>query len=208
MPNCCDCNATTIEADGLAGETGVETGPMRLGVRDIVAVLAARGHLRYGATAVSLLEHSLQCAHLAEIEGAPPALVTAGFLHDLGHLLSDVQAGAGECSLDDVHEYVLMPILRPHFGDDVLSPIRMHLYARRYLYGVHPDRWQTLPDATRRGLERQGGPLSRTEGEKFIVKPYAASAVRLAHWNEIAVRPDAKTPRIAHFVRIMMTCAR
>lgn len=43
----------------------------------------------YGGEAVTQLEHALQCAAMAQAEGATPALVTAALVHDIGHLVNN-----------------------------------------------------------------------------------------------------------------------
>ena len=53
------------------------------------------GALHYGED-VSQLEHALQTAHHARVDGAPPALVAAALLHDVGHMMQK----AGEDAAD------------------------------------------------------------------------------------------------------------
>jgi hypothetical protein len=51
----------------------------------LFGLLETRGQDRYDES-VSQLEHALQAAALARVEGAPAALVVAALLHDVGHL--------------------------------------------------------------------------------------------------------------------------
>ncbi len=69
---------------------------MPLTVDEIDRLLRMRGPAQYGREAVSQLDHALQCAHLAELDGAHPELVAAALLHDLGHLLAAVQSGRAD----------------------------------------------------------------------------------------------------------------
>ena len=73
-------------------------------VSDIVAVLDEMGRHRYGGEPVSQLEHALQCAALAERDGAEPALVVAALLHDIGHLVDADAEGAAKRGTDRRHE--------------------------------------------------------------------------------------------------------
>ena len=59
---------------------------------------------RYGMESVSQTEHALQCATLAERDGAPPSLVVAALLHDIGHLLNRDEVGAFLRGEDARHE--------------------------------------------------------------------------------------------------------
>ena len=57
-------------------------------IDELSSILARGRDKRYGIETVSQLEHALQCATIAEQEKAPPALVTAALVHDIGHILS------------------------------------------------------------------------------------------------------------------------
>ena len=69
---------------------------MALTIDDIEHIYTQRGHEQYAGEPVTMLEHALQSAHLAEQEGAGDELVAAALLHDLGHLLHDI-AGTPQC---------------------------------------------------------------------------------------------------------------
>ena len=89
---------------------------MALTIADIERVFAEHGSLGYSGEPVSQLEHALQSALLAEQSGASAALITATFLHDLGHLLNlqgDTPTARG---IDDTHQYFAIPFLRGTFG--------------------------------------------------------------------------------------------
>ena len=87
----------------------------------ITLLLVEAGRHRYGGEAVSQLEHALQCAHLAESEGALDTLVTAALLHDLGHLIHDLGDEPAQQGIDDKHEVRALHTLRRVFDDAVLS---------------------------------------------------------------------------------------
>ena len=176
---------------------------MALTPADIKTLFVTRGQAWYGAEPVRQLEHALQCAHLAQSEGAPAGLVAACLLHDLGHLLGEDPEMR---EIDDAHQYVVMPFLRPQFPEDVLAPIRLHVDAKRYLCAVEPDYWFGLSDESRRSLELQGGPFSAQEAVQFIAQPHAESAVRLRRWDDRAKQPDAWTPDLANFMRVLVAC--
>lgn len=181
---------------------------MTLTPADIKTLFATRGLAWYGIEPVSQLEHALQCAHLAQSEGAPAPLVSACLLHDLGHLLGEASENPAMREIDDAHQYVVMPFLRPQFPEEVLAPIRLHVDAKRYLCAVEPDYWFGLSDASRRSLELQGGPFSAQEAAQFIAQHHADSAVRLRRWDDRAKVPYASTPDLAHFMRILEACLR
>lgn len=165
---------------------------------DVIADwLRHRGGGMYGGEAVSQLEHALQCAALAQAEGAGSELVTAALLHDLGHLAEDV---------DDImqpHERLGARLLREVFPPAVIEPIRLHVAAKRYLCAIDPLYWCALSDMSKRSLEWQGGAFSPSEAVEFIAQPYAEDAVRLRHWDDAAKVVGADTPPLDHFIAIM-----
>ena len=53
---------------------------------NITQLLTSKGQQQYGGEAVSQLQHALQCATLAQENGATDELIAACLLHDIGHL--------------------------------------------------------------------------------------------------------------------------
>ncbi len=102
---------------------------MLASLEDLEALYAQRGGLRYGED-LTQLEHALQCAALAEKQSAPPSLVAAALLHDLGHLLVTEDDAA---RADDHHEATGARALAGLFGGEVREPIALHVMAKRYL---------------------------------------------------------------------------
>ena len=82
---------------------------MALTINDIEHIFAHRGHEQYAGDPVSMLEHALQSAHLAELEDAGDELITAALLHDLGHLLHDMPGSPSADGIDDVHQFRVVP---------------------------------------------------------------------------------------------------
>ncbi|GAB4464348.1 MAG: HD domain-containing protein [Burkholderiaceae bacterium] len=181
---------------------------MALSLHDIARLFEAKGHRLYSGEPVTQLEHALQSAQLAERAGAGAALVTAAFLHDLGHLINDLGETPTLRGMDDKHQYVALPFLRGLFGDDVLQPIKLHVDAKRYLC-VHGDGtlsgaeyWAALSDDSKRSLELQGGVFGAVEAEAFIAQPYARDAVRLRRWDDLAKVAGVATPPLSHYLAV------
>ncbi|MFM1766108.1 MAG: hypothetical protein RIU71_1871, partial [Pseudomonadota bacterium] len=85
---------------------------MALTLDDIEQLFDQKGHEQYTGEPVTQLQHALQSAYLGEQEGANDELVTAAFLHDLGHLLHDLGDTPSLQGVDDVHQYRVVPFLR------------------------------------------------------------------------------------------------
>jgi phosphonate degradation associated HDIG domain protein len=173
---------------------------------DIVLLLSGRGAAKYGHESVTQLEHALQCASLAQQAGAENTLVAASLLHDLGHLLSERSDAEFGPDMDDIHQYLALPFLRPIFPDAVLEPICLHVDAKRYLCRAEPGYWDALSAASKRSLELQGGIYAAEEAERFIAKPFAQAAVQLRRWDDLAKIPGKATPSLADYEELLRGC--
>jgi [1-hydroxy-2-(trimethylamino)ethyl]phosphonate dioxygenase len=168
-------------------------------VDEIFRVFRERGEAAYLGEPVSLAEHSLQTALAAEQDGAHERLVAAALLHDYGHLLHDVPEDAADHGLDTQHENVAHAFLGRHFGPEVVEPIRLHVAAKRYLCAVDPAYVATLSPASLLSLELQGGPCGPQEVADFEASPFAADAVRLRRYDDVAKQPGLETPGLEHY---------
>ncbi len=153
---------------------------------------------------VTELEHALQAAMFAEGEGAPPELVAAALLHDVGHLLvGDLRPLDEELDVDAHHEGVGAAWLRPRFGAAVSDPVALHVAAKRYLCAADPSYFDSLSGSSVRSLRLQGGPMDDREALAFESNRYFDDAVRLRRWDDRAKVPGAATPPLDHFVALL-----
>jgi phosphonate degradation associated HDIG domain protein len=173
---------------------------MSLTLNEVFDLLQRRGHQQYGE-AISQLEHALQCADMAEQAGETPETIVAALLHDLRHLLAAERDGQVEhdTSKDDLHQYMALPFLRTLFPDAVLEPIRLHVDAKRYLCLVDSGYWAELSPASKHSLEQQGGVFSEQEAQVFMQQNFAAEAVRLRRYDDLAKVPAKLVPDLSHY---------
>jgi len=155
---------------------------------DPLDLFATRGHTAYGGERVSQAEHARQAAALAQAAGAPASLIVAALLHDVGHLLVDVEDEARRLR-DLRHEEMGARYLGRWFGPAVTEPIRLHVAAKRYL-ARDPNYAALLSDESQRSLRRQGGVMGEAEAEEFRHQPYFEDAVRLRQWDDAAKECD------------------
>ncbi len=149
---------------------------------------------------VTEIEHALQCASLAMSASADDSTVVAALLHDVGHLLIPDEWGS---DTDRRHETVASRFLRRWFGPSVLQPIELHVAAKRYLCAVEPDYFDTLSPASVHSLELQGGPMNADEATDFEALEFHAVAVELRRWDDLAKTPNAPTPDLVIFEKIV-----
>jgi len=174
-----------------------------LSVASICQLLEARGDHRLPLASVTVLQHALQTAWLAEQAGASESLVSACLLHDIGHLLETPATQDAEKHLS--HGPRAAASLAGLFGPAVTDPIRLHVDAKRYLCYSHPGYALSLTVYASRSLERQGGAFTPEEARAFMREPHAVDAVNLRLWDDKAQSASMTTPSLAHFAATLRT---
>jgi phosphonate degradation associated HDIG domain protein len=179
-----------------------------LSISDICILFARKGGRAYEGEPVTQLEHALQTAARAEDEGAAPALISAALLHDLGHLLNDQGETPTMRGVDDLHQFAALPFLRPSFPDDVLTPIKLHVDAKRYLCATRAGYYDALSADSKRSLALQGGIFTPEQADAFVMQPFAKDAVRVRLWDDLAKVEGAVTPPLALLVGVLAAAPR
>lgn len=160
---------------------------MKLDLNQLKRLLQTRGAEQYTGEPVSHLEHACQTAEFAQRSGAPPSLVAAALLHDIGHLLSGLPGTPSAQGHDDRHEVIAANALAHLFAEDVTEPIRLHVAAKRRLC-MEARYLRALSEDSLRSLALQGGVFSSGEAEEFDATPHALEALRLRRWDDAAKR--------------------
>ena len=168
-------------------------------IQAIFDAFAAHGDQLYIGEPVSMTEHMLQAAYLAEQDGAGPELVAAALLHDFGHLIHDLPEDSAEHGVDTRHEEVGAAYLTRYFVPAVVEPTRMHVAAKRYLCAVDPAYLGSLSPASILSLKLQGGPYTPDEARAFEALPFAAEAARLRRYDDAAKIAGGWTPDLEHY---------
>lgn len=158
---------------------------------EISDLFTRRGGQHYGED-VTQMEHALQTAHHARLDGASPALVVSALLHDIGHLMQKIGEDAADRGIDTRHEQIGAGFLARGFGPDVTEPIRLHVAAKRYRVAVDPAYASRLSYASQQSLVLQGGPMRPDELKVFLADPYAVAAQRLRDYDEAGKDLDAE----------------
>jgi phosphonate degradation associated HDIG domain protein len=166
-------------------------------VDELIELYRVKGNEHYGE-GVNQLSHALQCAALAQNDGADDTMVAAAFLHDVGHLVADVQ-GDVRYDLsrdDDVHEAVGARVLSPIFGPRVSQPVSLHVTAKRWRCTTEPTYFDRLSPTSQATLVAQGGLLSEEECRRFEAHPGFERALSLRVWDDDGKRPAMATPSL------------
>lgn len=176
-------------------------------INELRGMIAAKGANLYGGEVITQEQHALQCAHLAETEGAPATLIAAALLHDIGHLMEHDFEAAMERNEDRYHENLGEKYLAEWFGPEVTEPVRLHVDAKRYLCATDPDYLNKLSPASAHTLKIQGGPMNDDEVAAFETNPHYREAVRLRIWDDEGKDPDMKTATLDHYLGIVRQAA-
>ena len=172
-------------------------------VEFIAGIFERRGAESYLGEAVTMSQHMLQGAVLAEKAGAPEELVAAALLHDIGHYTSEF----GPMSLGDVrdnyHEEAGAKILEPFFPSVISECVRLHVPAKRYLCATDPAYYGRLSEASKHTLSLQGGPMTAEEVQTFETNPYHRQAVKVRIWDDGGKDPAMVTPDFRHYVPLL-----
>lgn len=168
----------------------------------LASLLAGMGEQLYGGEAISQLAHALQSGLAAEQDNASPALITAAFLHDIGHVLAEQGHDDLANGVNDHHEAIAVQALSALFDDDVLQPIALHVAAKRYLCAVQPGYADSLSTASQLSLALQGGPMTDSEARRFALRSHADQALALRRYDDLAKVVDLPTPPLAHYLAI------
>jgi len=176
-----------------------------LTITRICHLFESKGEQRLEAASVTLLQHALQTAWLAEKAGARDSLICACLLHDLDHLLEEQDAGTPMEERHACHGQHGASSLTTLFDAAVTDPIRLHVDAKRYLCYAHPGYLNGLVAGAKRSLERQGGVFTPDQARAFMREPYAIEAVNLRLWDDQAHLAGVDTPSLAHFAATLRT---
>jgi phosphonate degradation associated HDIG domain protein len=152
-------------------------------IAEIAQAFADRGGDSYGEH-VSQLDHALQCASLAEEDGAGDYLIAAALLHDFGHLFEGRGEVAEHEGRDARHELHGARALRRWFGPEVVGPIALHVLAKRYLCAAEPGYAEALSPASVLSLKLQGGPFTPEQCRRFERGQFSADAIRVRRWDD------------------------
>ncbi len=185
-------------------------------VEEIGELFDGPGARDYLGEPVTIGEHMRQAGALAQAAGAPPALIAAALLHDVGHLLwremDGPPGGSGGTSpqerTEDRHGEAGAGWLSQWFGPEVTEPVRLHVAAKRYLCAVDAGYAGLLSAESVRTLAVQGGPMPAAEAAQFEAGPHARDAVAVRRWDDQAKDPAAAAPPFGHFAPLVAALAR
>lgn len=162
-----------------------------------------RGAESYLGEQVTMSEHMLQGAHLAEVAGASDTMIAGALLHDIGHYTNEFPDDALEKGTNNLHEESGAEVLDAFFPSSVTDCIRWHVAAKRYLCATDPGYFAQLSAASVHTLNLQGGPMDATEVEEFARHPNLDAILQVRIWDDQGKVKDMPTPPFEHYAPLL-----
>ena len=147
---------------------------------------------------ITISEHMIQSAMIAEKAKSPKNLVCSCLLHDYGHFILEDPNKLVRKKIDGKHEDIGYEYLKKFFKKEVVEPIKYHVLAKRYL-ARKEKYFNSLSDASKTSLKLQGGVLSAKESKEFKKREFFKHSVKLRKFDEVAKRTDIKMKSIIEY---------
>ena len=167
------------------------------------SIFERRGGEEYLGEPVTMGEHMLQGATLAERQGQPEEIIVGALLHDIGHFTSEFGTFSMEDTEDRHHEDAGAEVLERFFPSVVTDCCRYHVAAKRYLCATRPEYFDQLSEASVHSLGLQGGPMSADEIAEFEKNPNLEAIVAVRHLDDAGKEKGMETPDFWHFAAMV-----
>ncbi len=165
----------------------------------LAGIFERRGAEAYLGEDVTMAQHMLQGAELAEKAGAGDEMIAAALLHDIGHFTSEFPEDALFDGIDAHHEDAGARVLERFFPGVVVDCVRHHVAAKRYLCATDPAYVAELSPASVHTLGLQGGPMGAAEADAFSRQPNLAAILQVRRWDDAGKDPAHQAPGFDHF---------
>jgi predicted HD phosphohydrolase len=176
---------------------------LRLNSKNIVTFLEdlfeRRGNEEYLGEPVTMAQHMLQGAKIAEQKGESDITIVATLLHDIGHFTSEFGMFNMSDTSDKFHENSGAEILKRFFPKLVTDCVQFHVAAKRYLCATDPSYMNRLSKASIHSLHLQGGPMNTTEIIEFGKNPYLNEILKVRLFDDAGKDPEMKTPPFSYY---------
>ena len=166
-------------------------------------IFMRRGADSYLGEEVTMSEHMLQGAQLAEEAGAAEEIIAAALLHDIGHYTNEFPDDALAQGIDNHHDEAGAAVLAKFFPPIVTECVRCHVAAKRYLCATNDEYFGKLSSASVHTLNLQGGPMNEEEVAEFSKNPHLDDIVQVRIWDDQGKVPNHPTPPFEHYAPML-----
>ena len=151
---------------------------------------------------VTMSQHMIQTAMLAEKAKCNDDLICSCLLHDYGHFILENPDELVKENLDGKHEEIGYEYLKKIFKKEITEPIKYHVLAKRYL-AKDKQYFDLLSEASKTSLRLQGGVLNDEECIKFEAQGYFKSTILLRKFDEAAKKTNVKMKSIHDYQKLL-----
>lgn len=162
-----------------------------------------RGGEEYLGEPVTMAQHMLQGATLAQRQGLPETVIVAALLHDIGHFTSEFGTFSMQDTQDRYHEEAGAKVLERFFPALVTDCVRYHVAAKRYLCATRPEYFERLSEASVHSLNLQGGPMSAEEVASFEQLDNLEDIITVRYLDDAGKEAGMDTPSFADFAPLV-----
>ena len=153
---------------------------------------------------VTMSEHMIQTAMLAEKTNCSSNLVCSSLLHDYGHFILENPDDLITKDKDGRHEDVGYTYLEKYFVKDVLGPIKYHVKAKKYL-ARKENYYKLLSKASKISLKLQGGIMNDEEAKNFEKNKFFENSIKLRKFDEIAKESGLNIKPINEYKNLLIS---
>jgi len=151
---------------------------------------------------LTISEHMIQSAMLAEKAKCNDNLVCSCLLHDYGHFIIKDPNSLVKNNKDGKHESIGYEYLKKFFNKEIVEPIKYHVLAKRYL--ARDKKYLSfLSVASKISLKLQGGILNSKESKEFKKKKYFKNSVLVRNFDEAAKKTNIKMKSIDNYKSLL-----
>ena len=151
---------------------------------------------------VTITEHMIQTAMLAEKTNSSSNLICASLLHDYGHFILENPDDLVNKNKDGKHEDVGYKFLKKYFIKDVVMPIKYHVKAKRYL-ARDIKYYRKLSEASKVSLKLQGGIFNDKDAKEFEKNEFFNNSIKLRKFDDNAKKVGLKIKSINEFKNLL-----
>ena len=151
---------------------------------------------------LTISEHMIQSAMLAEKAKCNDNIICSCLLHDYGHFIIEDPDDLVKNNKDGEHENIGFEYLKKFFNKEIVEPIKYHVLAKRYL--ARDNKYLNfLSEASKISLKLQGGILNDNQSKEFKKKQYFKNSILVRKFDEAAKKTNMKMKTIDSYTFLL-----
>ena len=153
---------------------------------------------------VTITEHMIQTAMLAEKANSSSSHICSSLLHDYGHFILEKPDDLVSKGKDGKHEDVGYEFLKKYFVKNVVEPIKYHVKAKKYL-ARNVKYYRALSEASKVSLKLQGGIMDDKEAKEFENNEFFENSIKLRKFDESSKKTGLKIKSINEYKNLLFS---